>query len=115
MPINNNVMNPALARQMLQKSERLKRKRLGKPAALESFPRVIKTLTGLWRYSECQKYLEELIMVEGGGQRQGFPVDVQEELMFVYQLLLDQHRILSLRGQNITRHRTPGTKFTMGS
>jgi len=115
MPINNNVMNPALARQMFQKSERLKRQRLGKPAALESFPRVIKTLTGLWRYSECQTYLEELIMVEGGGQRQGFPTEVQEELMFIYQLLMDQHKILSLRGQGMTRRRPPGTKFTMGS
>jgi len=115
MPINNNVMNPALARQMFQKSERLKRQRLGKPAALESFPRVIKTLSGLWRYSECQSYLEELIMVEGGVQRQGFPPEVQEELMFIYQLLLDQHQILSLRGQGMKRRRPPGTKFTMGS
>lgn len=115
MSINNNVMNPALAKQMFQKSERLKRKRMGKPAAIEAFPRVVKSLTGLWRYSECQKYLEELILVEGGGKRQGFPVDVQEELMFIYQLLLDQHKILSIRGQKIQKRRTPGTKFTMGS
>lgn len=107
-------MNPALARQMFQKSERLKRKRLGKPAAIESFPRVVKSITGLWRYSECQSYLEELIMVEDGIKRQGFPQDVQEELMFLYQLMLDQHKILQLRGQNLIRKRPPGTKFTMG-
>ncbi|MBL7003272.1 MAG: hypothetical protein ISR69_04525 [Gammaproteobacteria bacterium] len=115
MSNNNNVMNPALARQMFQKSERLKLKRLGKPAALESFPRVLKTITNLWRYAECQTYLEEIIMVEGGSSRQGFPNDVQEELMFVYQLLLDQYKILGMRGQNMKTRRPPGTKFTMGA
>ena len=100
---------------MFRKSEMLKRKRAGAPAAVESFPRVVKTITGLWRYSEGKKYLEELIVVEGGKRRAGFPVEVQDELMFLYQLLLDQHRILSLRGQNITDSKPPGTKFTMGN
>lgn len=114
MAINNRVINPAIAQQLFKKSEQLKRKRAGKPAALESFPRVIKTITGLWRYSEGQKYLEELILVEGGKRRQGFPIDAQDELMFLYQLLLDQRRILAIQGQKITGHRPPGTKFTMG-
>ena len=114
MAIDNRVMNPALAQQMFRKSEMLKRKRAGDPAAVESFPRVVKTITGLWRYSEGKKYLEELIMVEGGKRRAGFPVDVQDELMFLYQMLLDQHKILSLRGQKITTSKPPGTKFTMG-
>ena len=109
MAIDNRVINPALAQQMFRKSEMLKRKRAGEPAALESFPRVVKTITGLWRYSEGKKYLEELILVEGGKRRAGFPVEVQDELM-----LLDQHRILSLRGQKITANRPPGTKFTIG-
>ena len=34
--------------------------------------------------------------------------------MFLYQLLLDQHRILGLRGQKLAARRPPGTKFTMG-
>jgi hypothetical protein len=114
MAIDNRVINPAMAQQMFRKSEMLKRKRAGDPAAVESFPRVVKTLTGLWRYSEGKKYLEELIVVEGGKRRAGFPVEVQDELMFLYQLLLDQHRILSLRGQKITDQKPPGTKFTMG-
>ena len=76
---------------------------------------MVKTITGLWRYSEGQKYLEEIIMVEDGRRRAGFPVEAQEELMFLYQLLLDQHRILSLRGQKIIENRPPGTKFTMGN
>jgi hypothetical protein len=114
MAIDNRVINPALAQQMFRKCEMLKRKRAGDPAAIESFPRVVKTITGLWRYSEGKKYLEELIVVEGGKRRAGFPVEVQDELMFLYQLLLDQHRILNLRGQKITSERPPGTKFTMG-
>ncbi len=114
MPIDNRVMNPAIAQQLFRKSEQLKRQRAGKPATLESFPRVIKTITGLWRYSEGQKYLEELILVEGGKRREGFPVEAQDELMFLYQLLLDQHRILAIKGQKITAKRPPGTKFTMG-
>ena len=114
MPIDNRVIDPALARQLFHKSETLKRKRMGTPAAIESFQRVVKTITGLWRYSEGQKYLEELIMVEGGKRREGFPVEAQEELMFLYQLLVEQNRILNLRGQKITTKRPPGTKFTMG-
>jgi hypothetical protein len=115
MAVDNRVINPELAQQLFRKSEMLKRKRSGEPAAIESFPRVVKTITGLWRYSEGKNYLEELIMVEGGRRRAGFPVDAQDELMFLYQLLLDQHRILNLRGQNITVKKPPGTKFTMGN
>jgi hypothetical protein len=114
MAIDNRVMDPALAQQIFRKNELLKRKRAGEPAAVESLPRVVKSLTGLWRYSEGQKYLEELIVVEGGQRRTGFPVEVQDELMFLHQMLLDQHRILRLRGQKITESRPPGTKFTMG-
>ena len=114
MAIENRVINPAIAQQLFRKSEMLKRKRMGPPAAIESFPRVVKTITGLWRYSEGQKYLEELIMIEGGKRRAGFPVEAQEELMFLYQLLVEQHQILSIQGQKITTKRPPGTKFTMG-
>lgn len=114
MAIENRVINPAIAQQLFRKSEMLKRKRMGTPAAIESFPRVVKTITGLWRYSEGQKYLEELIMIEGGQRRAGFPVEAQEELMFLYQLLVEQHQILSIQGQKITTKRPPGTKFTMG-
>jgi len=115
MPIDNRVISPALAQQLFRKSEMIKRKRAGTPAAIESFPRVVKTITGLWRYSEGQKYLEELIMMEDGRRRAGFPLEAQEELMFLYQLLVEQHRILSIRGQKITTKLPPGTKFTMGT
>jgi hypothetical protein len=114
MAIDNRVINPAIAQQLFRKSEMLKRKRMGTPASIESFPRVVKTIIGLWRYSEGQKYLEELIMVQDGKRRAGFPVEAQEELMFLYQLLVEQHQILSIRGQKITTKRPPGTKFTMG-
>jgi hypothetical protein len=114
MTIDNRVINPALARQLFHKSDKLKRKRAGMPASIESFPRVAKTITGLWRYAEGLKYLEELIMVEGGQRRAGFPVDAQEELIFLHQLLIEQHKILVLRGQKIGVKPPPGTKFTMG-
>ena len=114
MAVEDKVINPALAQQLFRKSEMLKRQRAGEPAALESFPRVVKAITSLWRHTESKKYLEDLILVEGGKRRAGFPVEVQDELMFLYQMLLDQHRILSLRGQKITSHKPPGTKFTMG-
>jgi len=115
MPIDNRVISPALAQQLFRKSEMIKRKRAGTPAAIESFPRVVKTIPGLWRYSEGQKYLEELIMMEDGRRRAGFPLEAQEELMFLYQLLVEQHRILSIRGQKITTKLPPGTKHTMGT
>ncbi len=114
MPIDNRVINPALARQLFKKSETLKLKRLGTPASIESFPRVVKTITGLWRYAESKKYLEELIMVEDERSRAGFPIEAQEELMFLYQLLVDQHKILGLRGQDISSDKSPVTKFTLG-
>ena len=115
MVVENRVINPALAQQLFRKSEMLKRKRAGEPAAIESFPRVVKTITALWRLSEGKNYLEELILVEGGKRRAGFPIEAQDELMFLFQLLLDQHRILSLRGQKMSTKRPPGTKFTMGT
>ena len=114
MPIDNKVINPALAQQLYRKSELLKRKRGGVPAAIEAFPRITNTITGLWRYAEGLKYLEELILVEGGRSRTGFPVETQEELMFLHQLLIEQHRILNLRGQKIGAKPPPGTKFTLG-
>ena len=114
MAIDNRVINPALAQQLFRKSEMLKRKRAGELAAIESFTSVVMTITGLWRYAEGKKYLEELIVVEGGKRRAGFPVEVQDELMFLYQMLIDQHRTLYLRGQKITADKPLGTKFTMG-
>jgi len=114
MSTDNRVINPALAQKLFRKSEKLKKKRRGNPAAIESFPRVIKKITGLWRYAEGQKYLEELILVENGKHRAGFPVEVQDELMFLYQLLLNQQRILKLSGEKIKVKNPPGSKFTMG-
>jgi len=114
MAIDNRVIDPSLAQQMFRKRELLKRKRAGEPAAVESFPRVVKTLTGLWRYTEGKKHLEELILVKDREHRAGFPVEVQDELIFLYQMLIDQHRILSLRGQKISSKKPPGSNFTMG-
>ena len=114
MAVEDKVINPALAQQLFRKSEMLKRQRAGEPAAVESFPRVVKAITSLWRHTESKKYLEDLILVEGGKRRAGFPIEVQDELMFLYQLMLDQRRVLGLKGEKITVRRPPGTRFTMG-
>lgn len=103
-----------MAAQLMKKRAELEQLRKGRPAALEQYPRVLRSVTTLWRYAEGQKYLENLIMVEGGKQRQGFPMDAQEELMFLYQLLLDQQDILVRPGQNITAHDQPENSFTIG-
>lgn len=115
MAVNNRVINPALARQLFRKREMLKRKRGGQPAAVEAFPRVVKTITALWRYAEGMKYLEELILVENGVRRTGFPMEVQEEIIFLYEMLVDQRRILTLHERKHPAKRPPGTKFTLGS
>ena len=73
MAVKNRVINPALAQQLFRKREMLKRKRAGQPAAIEAFPRVVKAITALWRYAEGTKYLQELILVEEGRRRSGFP------------------------------------------
>ena len=114
MAIHNKVINPALAKQLFRKSELLKRKRRGTPASIESFPRVVKTITGLWRFAEGLQHLEKLMMVEGDRSRAGFPLETQEELMFLHQLLIEQSRILTLRGQKGRAKPPPGTKFTQG-
>ena len=108
------MINPALARQLFRKREMLKRKRGGQPAAIEAFPRVVKTITALWRYAEGMKYLEELILVEDGRRRSGFPTDVQEEIVFLYDILVDQGQILTLHERKAAARRPPGTKSTMG-
>ena len=114
MAIHNKVIDPALAKQLFRKSELLKRKRVGTPASIESFPRVVNTITGLWRFAEGLQYLQELMMVEGDRSRTGFPMETQEELMFLHQLLIEQSRILTLRGQKGGAKPPPGTKFTQG-
>lgn len=114
MAVNNRVINPTLARQLFRKREMLKRKRAGQPAAVEAFPRVVKTITALWRYAEGMKYLEELILVEEGRRRTGFPTEVQDEIIFLYEILVDQRRILTLHEGKQLVKRPPGTRFTMG-
>jgi hypothetical protein len=115
MAVNNRVINPALAQQLFRKREMLRRKRGGQPSAIEAFPRVIKTITALWRYAEGMKYLEELILVEEGRRRTGFPPEVQEEIIFLYEMLVDQRRILTLHERKHLVKRPPGTRFTMNS
>ncbi len=111
MAIHNKVIDPALAKQLFRKSELLKRKRGGMPASIESFPRVMKTITGLWRFAEGLQYLDELMFVKDDRSRTGFPLETQEELMFLHELLTEQQQILTLRGQkaDVNPHQAPGS------
>ncbi len=115
MAIHNKVINPALAKQLFRKIKMLKRNRGGTPASIESFPRVVNTVTALWRFAEGIQSLEKLIIVEGDRRRTGFPAETQEELMFLHQLLIEQSQILTLRGQKSGAKPPPGTKFTQGN
>lgn len=52
-------------------------------AALEGFPKVLNKISGLWGTRELDKLILELIMDSREGTRQGFPVDVGDELLFL--------------------------------
>lgn len=52
-------------------------------AALEGFPKVLNKIAGLWGTRELDKLILELIMDTREGTRQGFPVEVGDELLFL--------------------------------
>jgi hypothetical protein len=49
------------------------------------FPRVVQTVTLLWWERELRNYFEKLI-VDERGDRDGFPPDVMQELLFLARL-----------------------------
>ena len=52
-------------------------------AALERFPNVLNKVSGLWGTRDLDKLIDELIMDSREGSRQGFPVEVAEELLLL--------------------------------
>lgn len=52
-------------------------------AALERFPNVLNKISGLWGTRDLDKLIDELIMDSREGSRQGFPVEVAEELLLL--------------------------------
>lgn len=55
-------------------------------AALESFSGVLRKIEASWGTSNCNIYLQSLFMDSRGGTRQGFPLEVGEELLFLVRL-----------------------------
>ena len=56
-------------------------------SALESrYSRIAKTLTELWGKPDCEPYLLSLVFDERGG-RQGFPMDVADELLLLFRMM----------------------------
>lgn len=47
------------------------------------FPRVMTAIVGLWGSSLCAEYLRSLIMMKVGETRQGFPLEVIEDLLLL--------------------------------
>lgn len=59
------------------------------------FPRVMSAIMGLWGSAMCTEYLHSLIMMKVGEKRQGFPMEVIEDL-----LLLDRCNSVLLHPTN---------------
>jgi uncharacterized protein len=54
--------------------------------ALErQFPKIVTSLTVLWGDRDLQPYLDKLV-VDDRGDREGFPQDVMQELLFLSRL-----------------------------
>jgi hypothetical protein len=70
---------------------------------VEDFPRVRDRICTLWGYREARQYLEELLLVDPERiERSGFPAEVEQELAFLYQLLVDQRDLVLCAGEDIT-------------
>lgn len=51
-----------------------------------NFPRVWGIMETLWGTRQCDEYLNDVLFIEGGGSRQGFPLAAMNELMTLYEL-----------------------------
>ena len=47
------------------------------------FPRVMTAIMALWGSAMCAEYLRSLIMMNAGEKRQGFPMEVIEDLLLL--------------------------------
>lgn len=63
--------------------------RLGRrlPQSIEEIPHVCAMVTGLWGNPACYRYLESLLRDNREGQRQGFSLQVVQEILFLMHLL----------------------------
>jgi hypothetical protein len=47
------------------------------------FPHVVDRITGLWGTPMCTEYIQSLVMMDRGETRQGFPVDLIDDLLLL--------------------------------
>jgi hypothetical protein len=97
------VIPPQQAELLIRRLREVARRESQVRADLEDFPRVRDRLCSLWGYREARRYLEELLLVDPDRvSREGFPEELEQELAFLYQLLVDQRHLLLRPGEDIT-------------
>jgi len=47
------------------------------------FPHVVDRIVGLWGTPMCAEYIQSLVMMDRGEARQGFPVDLVDDLLML--------------------------------
>jgi pilus assembly protein FimV len=58
--------------------------------SLEALPHILHQLTKLWGTRDCQAYIENIVRDNRDGTRQGFPLDVVDELLTLSAVLEEQ-------------------------
>jgi hypothetical protein len=53
--------------------------------SLEKFPRILNKITLLWAHPECETLISTLV-IDDRGNRQGFGLDIMDELLFLAQI-----------------------------
>ncbi len=57
---------------------------------LEQVPHIMARIQATWPFAECQQYLQNLLLDNRGGGRQGFPVSVVAEILLLEDILNDR-------------------------
>lgn len=60
-------------------------------AALERFPHLVERIVGQWGTQECRRKLDHLLRDTRHGTRQGLPLPVVDEILFLLEILQAQH------------------------
>lgn len=61
-----------------------------RPQSIEALPHICERIQALWGTEACYRYIQELLRDNRGGTRQGFPLSVVDELLFLSELLLQE-------------------------
>ena len=59
-----------------------------RPHSIEGMSHICERIQALWGTEECYRYIQELLRDNRGGTRQGFPLPVVDELLFLSEILL---------------------------